>query len=42
MISKKGPQEYFFKEMQTIGQIKFKFAEKQKPFNYVSSLSNKM
>ena len=37
-----GPQEFVFKECQTIGEIKFDYADKGSAINYCVSLASRM
>ena len=39
-ISEQKPETYFFDEDKLLGEIKFKFVEKQEAFDYVAKLSN--
>lgn len=42
MLQREGVQQWVFEESKLLNKLNFNFLEKQAPFNYVSSLSNRM
>jgi insulysin len=42
MLKREGVQQWVFEESRLLNKLNFDFLEKQAPFNYVSTLSNRM
>ena len=42
ILKKKGPQEWYFREIQKINRIKFDFMDKTHSMNFVAKLAKKM